>query len=109
MDASKFQMVETDGMNEVKSVFKEIFTGKTIGTDDVKMGTFCDSVCAAKVDGNQITFSMPFNGPITLLSEILKKHRYNKSNSIFCTIDINNDNTIVTAKYYTKEFKMFDF
>lgn len=106
MDSSKFQVVED--MSEVRSVFKEIFEGKTIGTDDVKMGTFSSSVCAAKVEGNQITFSLPFNGPIVLLCEILKKHKYNRSNTIFCETEINDDNTIVIAKYYTKEFKMFD-
>jgi hypothetical protein len=106
MDASKFQQVED--MSEVRSVFKEIFEGKTIGTDDVKMGTFSSSVCAAKIEGNQITFCLPFNGPITLLIEILKKHKYNRSNTIFCECEVNDDNTIVTATYYTKEFKMFD-
>lgn len=107
MDSSKFQMVED--MSEVCSVFKEIFEGKTIGTDDVKMGIFSSSVCAAKVEGNMITFSLPFNGPIVLLCEILKKHKYNKSNTIFCETDINDDNTIVCARFYTKEYKMFDF
>ena len=107
MNSSKFQMVED--MTEVRSVFKEIFTGKTLGTDDVKMGTFCDAVCAAKIEGNQITFSLPFNGPVVLLTEILKKHKYNRSNTIFCECDVNDDNTLVIAKYYTKEFKMFDF
>ena len=106
MDSSKFQQVEN--MDEVRSVFREIFEGKTIGTDDVKMGTFSNSVCAAKVEGNQITFALPFNGPVVLLVEILKKHKYNRSNTIFCETEVNDDNTIVTAKYYTKEFKMFD-
>lgn len=107
MDSSKFQVVED--MNEVRSVFREIFEGKTIGTDDVKMGTFSNSVCAAKVEGNQITFCLPFNGPVVLLVEILKKHKYNRSDTIFCETEVNDDNTIVTASYYTKEFKMFDF
>lgn len=107
MDSKNFQQVED--MNEVRSVFKEIFEGKTIGTDDVKMGTFSNSVCAAKIEGNEITFALPFNGPITLLCEILKKHKYNKSNTIFCECEVNDDNTIVTARYFTKEFKMFDF
>ena len=40
--------------------------------------------------------------------KILKKHKYNRSNTIFCETEINDDNTIVIAKYYTKEFKMFD-
>ena len=106
MDSSKFQQVEN--MDEVRSVFREIFEGKTIGTDDVKMGTFSNSVCAAKVEGNQITFALPFNGPVVLLVEILNKHKYNRSNTIFCETEVNDDNTIVTAKYYTKEFKMFD-
>jgi len=105
MDSSKFQMVED--MTEVRSVFKEIFEGKTIGTDDVKMGTFSNSVCAAKLEGNQITFALPFNGPVVLLVEILKKHKYNRSNTIFCECEVNDDNTIVTATYFTKEFKMF--
>jgi hypothetical protein len=107
MDSSKFQVVED--MSEVRSVFREIFEGKTIGTDDVKMGTFSNSVCAAKVEGNQITFCLPFNGPVVLLVEILKKHKYNRSDTIFCETEVNDDNTIVTASYYTKEFKMFDF
>jgi len=107
MDSKNFQQVED--MNEVRSVFKEIFEGKTIGTDDVKMGTFSNSVCAAKIEGNEIVFALPFNGPITLLCEILKKHKYNKSNTIFCECEVNDDNTIVTARYFTKEFKMFDF
>ena len=107
MDSSKFQMVED--MTEVRSVFKEIFEGKTIGTDDVKMGTFSNSVCAAKLEGNQITFALPFNGPVVLLVEILKKHKYNRSNTIFCECDVNDDNTIVVARYFTKEYKMFDF
>ena len=107
MDTSKFQKVED--MNEVRSVFKEVFEGKTITTDVAIIGTFSKSVCAAKIDGNQITFSLPFNGPVVLLVEILKKHKYNKSNTIFCECDVNDDNTIVTASYYTKEFKMFDF
>ncbi len=107
MDSKNFQQVED--MNEVRSVFKEIFEGKTIGTDDVKMGTFSNSVCAAKIEGNEIIFALPFNGPITLLCEILKKHKYNKSNTIFCECEVNDDNTIVTARYFTKEFKMFDF
>jgi hypothetical protein len=107
MDTSKFQKVED--MNEVRSVFKEVFEGKTITTDVAIIGTFSKSVCAAKIDGNQITFALPFNGPVTLLKEILKKHKYNKSNTIFCECDVNDDNTIVTASYYTKEFKMFDF
>jgi hypothetical protein len=106
MDSSKFQIVED--MTEVRSVFKEIFEGKTIGTDDVKMGTFLGSVCAAKLEGNQITFALPFNAPIVLLVEILKKHKYNKSNTIFCECEVNDDNTIVTATYFTKEFKMFE-
>ena len=107
MDSKNFQQVED--MNEVRSVFKEIFEGKTIGTDDVKMGTFSNSVCAAKIEGNEIIFALPFNGPITLLCEILKKHKYNKSNTIFCECEVNDDNTIVIARYFTKEFKMFDF
>lgn len=107
MDIRQFQQVEN--MDEVRPVFKEIFEGKTIGTDDVKMGTFSNSVCAAKIEGNSITFALPFNGPITLLVQILKKHKYNRSNTIFCECDVNDDNTIVTATYYTKEFKMFDF
>ena len=107
MDASKFQIVED--MSEVRSVFKEIFEGKTIGTEDAIMGTFSNSVCAAKVEGNQITFCLPFCGPVVLLKEILIKHKYNKSNTIFCDCEVNDDNTIVYAKFYTKEFKMFDF
>jgi hypothetical protein len=95
-------------MDEVTHVFKKIFDGKkSHGTDTEKMGFFHDQVLVAKVEGNQILFALPFNGPITLLREILEKTNYNKTNSIMVVCDINDDNTMLTATFYTKEFKLF--
>jgi hypothetical protein len=64
-------------------------------------------VLAAKVEGNQILFALPFNGPISLLREILEKTHYTKTDSIMVTCDVNDDNTILTATFYSKEFKLF--
>jgi hypothetical protein len=71
------------------------------------MGFFHDQVLAAKVESNQITFALPFNGPISLLREILENAHYNKTDSIMVTCDVNDDNTILTATFYSKEFKLF--
>jgi hypothetical protein len=106
MDYSQFQPVED--MSEVTHIFKKIFDGKkSYGTDSAKMGFFHDQVLAAKVEGNQIIFALPFNGPISLLREILEKAHYNKTDSIMVTCDVNDDNTILTATFYSKEFKLF--
>ena len=106
MDYSQFQPIED--MSEVTHIFKKIFDGKkSYGTDTAKMGFFHDQVLAAKVEGNQIVFALPFNGPITLLREILEKTHYNKTDSIMVVCDVNDDNTILTATFYSKEFKLF--
>lgn len=106
MDYSKFQPIED--MSEVTHIFKKIFDDrKTFGTDTAKMGFFHDQVLAAKVEGNQIIFALPFNGPMMMLREILEKSHYNKTDSIMVTCDINDDNTQLTATFYSKEFKLF--
>ena len=106
MDYSQFQPVED--MNEVTHVFKRIFDGrKTFGTDTAKLGFFHDQVLAAKVEGNQIFFALPFNGPMLMLRDILEHTHYNKTDSIMVTCSVNDDNTILTATFYSKEFKLF--
>lgn len=106
MDYSNFQPVED--MSEVTHVFKKIFDGKkTFGTDTAKMGFFHDQVLAAKVEGNQILFALPFNGAVKMLQDILMNTHYNKTNSIMVKCDINDDNTLLTATFYSKEFKLF--
>jgi hypothetical protein len=106
MDYSQFQPVEN--MEEVTHVFKKIFDGKkSYGTDTAKMGFFRDTMLAAKVEGNQILFAMPFNGPMSMLREILEKTHYTKTDSIMVKCDINDDNTMLTATFYSKEFKLF--
>lgn len=106
MDYSKFQIVED--MSEVTHIFRQIFDGrKTYGTDTAKMGFFHDQVLAAKIDGNKIIFALPFNGPIALLRETLEQAHYNKTNSIMVDCDINDDNTILIASFYTRELKLF--
>lgn len=106
MDYSKFQPIED--MSEVTHVFKKIFDGKkSYGTDNAKMGFFHDQVLAAKVAGNQIIFALPFNGPLAMLRDILEHTHYNKTDSIMVQCDINDDNTILTATFYSKEYKLF--
>lgn len=106
MDYNQFQPVED--MSEVTHIFKQIFDGKkTFGTDTAKMGFFHDQVLAAKVDGNQIVFALPFNGPISMLQDILERTHYNKTDSIMVKCDINDDNTELVATFYSKEFKLF--
>ena len=106
MDYNKFQPVED--MSEVTPIFKQIFDGKkTFGTDTAKMGFFHDSVLAAKVEGNQILFALPFNGPVSMLREIIEHTHYNKTDSIMVKCDVNDDNTLLTATFYSREFKLF--
>lgn len=107
MDYNDFQPVEN--MDEVTHVFKRIFDGKkTFGTDTARMGFFHEQVLAAKVEGNQIIFALPFNGAIRMLQEILEHTHYNKTDSIMVTCDINDDNTMLTATFYSKEYKLFN-
>ena len=106
MDYNQFQPIED--MSEVTHIFKQIFDGKkTFGTDTAKMGFFHEQVLAAKVEGNQIIFALPFNGPISMLRDILTNAHYNKTNSIMVMCDVNDDNTLLTATFYSKEFKLF--
>ena len=106
MDYNQFQPIED--MSEVTHIFKKIFDGKkSYGTDTAKMGFFHDQVLAAKVEGNQIVFALPFNGPMMMLREVLEKAHYNKTNSIMVVCDVNDDNTLLTATFFSKEFKLF--
>ena len=106
MDYNQFQPIED--MSEVTHIFKKIFDGrKSYGTDTAKMGFFHDQVLAAKVEGNQIIFALPFNGPMNMLRELLTTTHYNKTDSIMVTCDVNDDNTQLTATFYSKEFKLF--
>lgn len=106
MDYNQFQPVED--MGEVTHVFKKIFDNrKSYGTDTAKMGFFHDQVLAAKVEGNQITFALPFNGPMVMLRDILEHTHYNKTNSIMVVCEVNDDNTELVATFYSKEFKLF--
>jgi hypothetical protein len=107
MDYNDFHPALED-MNDIVHIFKKIFDGKkSFGTDTAKMGFFHDCMLAAKVEGNQIIFAMPFNGPMTMLREILEKSHYNKTDSVMVTCDVNDDNTILTATFYSKEYKLF--
>ena len=106
MDYNQFQPVED--MSEVTHIFKKIFDGgKTYGTDTAKMGFFQGSVLAAKVESNQILFALPFNGPMAMLMGFLERSHYNKTDSIMVTCDVNDDMTLLTATFYSKEFKLF--
>ena len=106
MDYNQFQPVEN--MSEVTHIFGKIFDNKkSYGTDTAKMGFFCEQMMAAKVVGNQIIFALPFNGPMVKLQDILEHTHYNKTNSIMVKCDINDDNTVLTATFYSKEFKLF--
>jgi len=106
MDYNQFQPIED--MSEVTHIFKKIFDGgKSYGTDTTKMGFYKDSPMIAKVDGNTIEFALPFNGPMKMLEEFLKKTHYNKTDSIMVTCEINDDNTMLTATFYSKEYKLF--
>lgn len=106
MDYNQFQPLED--MSEVTHIFKKIFDGKkSFGTETAKMGFFHDFVLAAKVDGNQIVFALPFDGPMTMLREIVEQTPYNRSNSILAVCEVNEDNTMLTATYFWKEYKLF--
>jgi len=106
MDYSKFQPIED--MSEVTPIFKKIFDGgKSYGTDNVRMGFYNDSVLTAKVEENKIFFCMPYYGPLAMLGEFLLKAHYNKTNSIMVTCERSEDNTMLTATFYSKEFKLF--
>lgn len=106
MDYNQFQPVED--MNEVVRIFKKVFDdGKSYGTDAIKMGFYKDSPMIAKVDENRIEFSMPFNGAFVMLREFLEHTHFNKTDSIMCDCEINDDNTMLTATFYSKEFKLF--
>jgi len=106
MDYSKFQPVEN--MEEVTHVFKKIFDDKkSFGTDVIRMGFFKNQVLTAKVEDNKIFFCMPYYGAMAMLSEILTNTHYNKTNSIFVHCEVNDENTMLTATFYSKEFKLF--
>ncbi len=106
MDYSQFQPVED--MNEVVHIFKKIFDGgKSYGTDTIKLGFYKESPMTAKVDGNQIFFALPFNGAIGMLRKFLEETHYNKTDSIMVACEVNDDNTMLTATFYSKEFKLF--
>ena len=106
IDYNQFQPIED--MNEVTPIFKKIFDGgKSYGTDTIRMGFYKDSVMNAKVEGNVIYFAMPYHGPIAMLSEFLSHTHFNKTNSIFVTCEANDDNTMLTATFYSKEYKLF--
>ena len=106
MDYSKFQTVED--MSEVTHIFKKIFDGgKSFGTDLVRMGFFHDQVLTAKVEDNKILFCFPYYGAMAMLSEILTKAHYNKTDSIMVTCEKSDDNTMLTATFYSKEYKLF--
>lgn len=106
MDYSEFQPIED--MSEVTPIFKKIFDGgKSYGTDTIKMGFYKESPMVARVVDNTIEFSMPFNGAFGMLREFLEHTHYNKTNSIMATCDVNDDNTMLTATFYSKEYKLF--
>jgi hypothetical protein len=106
MDYNQFQPIED--MSEVTPIFKKIFDGgKTYGTGTLRMGFYHDSVLTAKVEENKIYFCFPYYGALAMLSEFLQKQHYNKTNSIMVTCEVNDDNTMLTATFYSKEFKLF--
>ena len=106
MDYSQFQPIED--MSEVTHIFKKIFDGgKSYGTDNVRMGFYHDSVLTAKVEENKIYFAMPYYGALAMLGEFLQKQHYNKTDSIMVTCEKSDDNTMLTATFYSKEFKLF--
>ena len=106
MDYNQFQPIED--MGEVTHIFKKIFDGgKSYGTDTIRMGFYKDSVLTAKVEDNKIFFSMPYYGPLAMLGEFLMKQHYNKTDSIMVTCEKSDDNTMLTATFYSKEYKLF--
>lgn len=106
MDYKLFQPIED--MSEVTPIFKKIFdNGKSFGTENARMGFYRGFVLAAKVEGNRIYFALPFLGPMAMLADFLNHAHYNKTNSIMVVCEANEDNTILTATFYSKEFKLF--
>ena len=106
MDYNQFQPIED--MSEVTHIFKKIFDGgKSIGTDVTRMGFYHDVVLTAKVEDNKIFFAMPYYGAMAMLSEFLSKTHYNKTDSIMVDVEKSDDNTMLTATFYSKEFKLF--
>ena len=106
-DFSKFQKVEN--MTEVTHIFKKIFDGgKSFGTDETKMGFFKGAPIVARVIENRIEFALPFYGAMTLLVDLLENTHYNKTNSIIVDIAKSDDNTMLTATFYTTELKLFE-
>ena len=106
MDYSEFQPIED--MSEVVPIFKKIFDGgKSYGTDTIKMGFYKESPMVARVVDNTIEFALPFNGAICMLKEFLMTTHYNKTNSIMATCEVSDDNTMLTATFYSKEYKLF--
>lgn len=104
--AKDFQLL--DDMAEVQTIFKKVFDGKKCyGTDTLKMGFFHDFILCAKVEQGKIIFSLPFDGPMTLLLDVVKNTHYNRSDSIVAVCEVSEDNTQLTATYYWKEFKLF--
>ena len=103
---SNFQPVQD--MSDVLKVFREIFDGKkTYGTDNIRMGFFHDFPLVAKVKENTISFALPFDGPTSMLVAILTKRHYNKSNSIVCECYTDENNTLVLATFFLREYKLF--
>ena len=106
MDYNQFQPIED--MSEVTHIFKKIFDGgKSYGTDTIRMGFYKDSALTAKVEDNKIFFAMPYYGPLAMLGEFLMKQHYNKTDSIMVTCEKSDDNTMLTATFYSKEYKLF--
>jgi hypothetical protein len=106
MDYNQFQPIED--MSEVTPIFKKIFDGgKSYGTDTIRMGFYKDFALTAKVEENKIFFCMPYYGPMAMLQETLGKAHFNKTNSVMVVCEVNDDNTMLTATFYSKEFKLF--
>lgn len=103
---SNFQRVQD--MSDVLKVFREIFDDrKSYGTDTIRMGFYHDFPLVARVKENTISFAMPFDGPTSMLIDLLTNRKYNKSNSIVCECYSDDDNTIVTATFFLREYKLF--
>lgn len=117
IDFSKFHEVEEGEMQTcVLPTIYKVFDSKPIGTDYVKTGMFQGCCLSIKVEGNVVTFAMPFNAPVVMLKDYLTKEdrngticsrHYNKSDSIIYDIEQSDDNTLLIMRFYTKELKMF--
>jgi len=106
MDYNDFQPVED--MSEVTHIFKKIFDDKKFFSNETTTtGFFAGSPLVARIEGNRIQFAMPFCGALSMLRDILEKNHYNKTDSIMVTCEVNDDNTMLTATFYSKEFKLF--